>query len=291
MNEWRAPLDSGFIFSFVAYLYWMYMFNKLRYQGTQEDKLRLAVLYDEAVENEVTSSFGLLSHNTSHYYRNAVTTFIYETRRAAIDDDIERQRIIDKENRKRRIRENNIKLYGYDPQEKAVQDEIYELELDEADKNNPERNKVIPTEDGIWAKYPSLEIAQKQKVVGELTKYAETIRRGRIAVHARIFDKINTYYTAVVWSDARPKDANGAQKCKVIYCRRYAGPNGILSRAEEELAQEKFRTYMNNFDETPKKAKKKSKKMPTEDDIDISKVTSALGMDASVEDDLDGDIF
>jgi len=293
MNEWNAPLDREFPFDFIAYLYWMYMFNKLRRQGTQEDRLRLAVLYDEAVENEVTTSFGILSHNTSHYYKNAVTSFVYETRQAAINDDIEREKLIEKENRERRIRENNIKIYGYDPQEKEIQDEIYELELDEAGKNNPERERVIPSENKIWALYPSLDVAQKQKVVGELVDYANTFRAGRIAVHARIFDKINTYYTAVIWSDIRPKTPSGKQDCIVVYSRRYAGDDGILEKVELELAKEKFRTYINKFTddekEAPKKAKK-ARKVPTENDIDISTVTSALGLGAA-EDDLNGDIF
>ena len=292
MNDWSAPLDSGFVFGFVAYLYWMYMFNKLRRQGTQEDKLRLAVLYDEAIKNEVTSSFNILFHNTSFYYRYAVTSFIYETRDAAIKDDIARKDMIEKENRERRIRENNIKLYGYDPKEKEIQDEIYELELDEAGKNDVNRNKVIPTSDGFWAKYPSLSVAQKQKVVGELVKYADTCRFGRVAVHARIFDKLNTYYTAVVWSDNRPKCKDGSQDCVLLYSRRYAGPNGIVSKAEGELIEEVFRTYINDFSAEDKVKKvTKEHKLPKEDDIDISKVTRALGIDSDVEDDLNGDIF
>ena len=210
MKDWTAPRDKNFVLDIFAYLYWMYMFNKLRSQGTQEDRMRLAELYDEAIENEVSWGSSIFSKNTSFYYRNAVTTFIYETRRKAVEDDIAKERMIEAENRRKEIRENNIKIYGYDPQEKRTQDALYEIELDEAGKNNPERNKCIPcAKNPLFAEYPPLSKVCAQKIVNEKTETIETFRYGNINVHMRIYDKVNTYYTAIIWADNRPKDENG----------------------------------------------------------------------------------
>jgi len=284
MKDYETPGHRDYICGITKYLYWMFMYYKLCYQGTQEDKLRLAVLYDDAVENEVSVGSSL-DRDMSHYYEIASRTFIYETKKAANFDDIERDNRIKKADRERKQKELRNKIAGYDVEAKEVADRMYELELDEEGKNDPERNEII--KDGLFAKYPTIEKATTKKCIYTETIPVQTARAGVINVHVRAYDRCNSYFFAAVWCDERPVDENGCQTCVPIYRRHLYGSDGLYAVIKHKVSLEKIAILQDNFNNPPKSKKQKAIK---EDDIDISKVTKALGIDDD-DDDMDTEIF
>jgi hypothetical protein len=256
-------------------------------QGTQEDKFRLVELYNKSKErangnpslaSEIFKFFTLTEHN-----QYACEKFIYEKKMEHFDDDIARAREVKRIDNEKKIKELNKKMYGYDPEEKSMKEEIFEESLNM--EHTPDQKRFIQNESG-YNVHPALNKAKQQKLLHS----GETVIKrvdGNVTIHHRIYDMCDGFYTTIVWSDNTPV-VNGVQQVYGGYSALYAGPVGIVKVMENNITKVKFDvlcyTYENgNVSNSNQKNVKKS-------NVNIDKINKALGID-DTDDDLNGDIF
>jgi len=279
MKEYTSPVDSQFYCSVFKIVYWAKMYMKINKQGTQEDKYRLAKYYNESVNNCVTTKVKPFSFdfNIHFYHKYAVKKFIREICKESSDDDIKRDQIIQQEIRNREIKKNTIEILGYDVDELRANEEIFEIELDELNKNNSERNTFLENHE-----YPSLKKVVKTSLLNRLEKQVYVSGKGNIIIYADVHDKVNGFYTTIIYSKAR-KVVNGVQDCKTIRSIHYSGMYGVMELTRSEIKLEEIRTLSNSFYPEEKELKQTKP--------NISKIQRALGIEKSDDDDLNGDIF
>jgi hypothetical protein len=284
MLDWHKP---SFTFGIMESLYYFNLYHKIMEQGTQEDKFRLIELYNKSKERangnpciaaEIFKFFSLMEH---HQY--ACEKFIYEKKMEHFDDDIARAREVKRIDSEKTIKELNKKMYGYDPEEKKMKDEIFELRLNM--EHTPDQKKFVLDGKGFHV-HPSLDKVKQQKL---LHSDETVIKRvdGNVTIHHRIYDMCDGFYTTIVWADNSPV-INGVQQVFGGYSAMYSGPVGVVQIMEKNITKVKFDilcyTYENGNSSTTSSKKVKSV------NVNIDKINKALGID-DTDDDLNGDIF
>ena len=299
MFTWTQPLDHQFACALFKNVYWAYQYARIAFTGTQDDKYRLAQLYDEAWRTRVgvEPKFGSLKYNAAFGYRYAVTKFISEVVHASYADDARRDREVANVHNEVERRRLEVDLNGFDPAEDKRQFELMEIALDADHAGDVERNeRVLATPDALQYTLPPIDKSLQRPIITEFTRTVDVSRRaggGRVHVHARIYDKLWGFYSVLVWSDNRPYvdgEQSGIRVCAhKLHVGRGTFGQGAVNVARRELENEAFRakfadwTYRTGAVEATKT--KKAKKP------DISKIQKALGIEESAGDDLDGEIF
>jgi hypothetical protein len=255
-KDYVPPYNEDFVCGFIAYLYWVFLYLKLFWLGTDEDRVELAKCYDEAVEKEVTIKDSFYNTNFSHYYRTACDNFLRKVKYEAWEDDEKRNRMIKLAACEKERDELNAKLGNLT---KADIKELkrFEEQLDNENIGNDERNEYrIMTINGI----PNQHAVPKMHAL--LTMGIPVIREENMKnlngddIHIRIYDKIWGFYTAVVWSDIAPLNEDGSINYKYYYCPTFApdekklafsSDKGIVKLAREQARMEIARIAINSL--------------------------------------------
>lgn len=283
MLDWHKP---HFSFGGAESVYYLFLYHKLMNQGTQEDKLRLLELHKQSkarsdgnpsLASAIFKFFSLAEHD-----QYACEKFIYEKKIEHFDDDIERARQVSRIDSERKIKAIQKRMFGYDPAEKKMNEEIFETKLDLS--HTPEQKKFIVDDKG-YNVHPPLEKVKQQQLLHSEEVVVKRIDKN-VTIHCRIYDMCDGFYTTLVWADNAPM-INGVQQVNGGYSALYAGPVGIVKVMENNLFQVKLDVQCHRYETnmTESKAKKKS-----EPRIDIDKINKALGID-NTDDDLNGDVF
>ena len=145
---------------------------------------------------------------------------------------------------------------------------------------------------------PVFKEAKKMPILKKIERSVHTFTYGDVKIHALIFDKYADFYTCAVWSELRRKDSTGRYVPHIAYEKNWHEMLKVMERMLQEEVSLTYGGFKTAEDFQVKvnvqvKAKKTSiQRRPTEQQIDISKVQQAFGIqDSSVCDDLDGDIF
>ena len=312
-------------------LYWMYMYNKLFSQGTVEDKYELEKLYKES-QNNAPFPFNILTgiFFFSNEYKKAVCDFIYNVKMAHYDDEIERDRITETDDLKKKVEEGKRKMsimtYGYD--RKQAQQDAYAVEAELEANHSEEQNKLEfdpdPAKHMHILKYGCGVYMQKNvKVIRKEDIRVET-QEGKVEViHTIMFDKYKGMYNMAVYCEA-DLDENGKVVVHQAWCDHYAdrfidGFNKNGNKVKVRLAgmDTIYREFIDEFKDkvrfndycwygytchgvtntTDLDERKQGGKVATKNTVakkaktvDISKIQKALGIQSS-DDELAGDIF
>lgn len=316
------PLFGGF--------YWMYMYNKLFSQGTDEDRYELEQLYNK-YQSHAPFPFNIVTglFEFGEVYEKVVNSFTYDRQMEHYNDERERKNrslSFDKDKFAKSLHKSQIELYGYDRNLADKQSKIDEnrLNAEHTDEQNefekdPESNLLIRYGCGHYLKN-GVRILREEDI--EIQCYNGT----STTIHAVLFDKYKGFYNAAIYCDA-DVDENGkpiVHQCwsykysyteiqaYTIYGKKLEGQTEKAYGIEglyrlflddyKEMARLNLFKYAIDYQFTfanPKynknndKEAKKSKKavvVNNVEDVDISKIQQALGITEG-EDDLNGNIF
>ena len=318
-------------FDFLKDLYWMYMYMKIRGQGTQEDVHRLAELYDESRTGTVSAPVGWFSldFNAWFHHRYAVTKFISEQRALSHDDECTRRQRAQVAELKRRETERPDMEFGIDWTALRREFELMQAELDAEGAGDPVRTTPVYV-DGPYGRVAGVPFSGDLKRRGRLIKTMDVdlgdapvlgpdgrfVGLTRAVTHVEIYDRFQDTWTALLHTNICPNTLpSGKPAYSVIGCTtlvnpvsRCAGMIHLLRkglRGELRCAQDgdwetqgfddaKLLAYYQRKGAELReqgRAKAKSTRRRTKA-VDISKVQRALGVvDGNCGDDLDGDIF
>ncbi len=307
-------------------LYWIYMYNKLFSLGRDEDRYELEKLYNEC-KNDAPFPFNILTAlvGFGDDYRKTCQYFIHNVKMANYNDDDKREDIakrdmLEKE-QKELQKKISINTYGYDVNEARENAIIEETRLDLS--HNEVNNDFVLSEDGeSYIQFGGHAcIENNVKVLKEETKVIENYK-GAVTVHSIMFDKFHGYYYCVIYA-TDDLDENGNQRVYQEWSKSYADKYISIPQIETDMygyskmVHKKFKSwdgidtlyrtirdklYQNS--QIPgmnqhihdielgvnKPSKKQSAKLPKDNDVDISKINQALGLEDTGED-LNGNIF
>ena len=222
--DYEIPSDPMF-----GGLYWMYMYNKLFSQGTDEDRYNLENYYKE-YDPKTPFPFSLLTGIFCYgeRYEKTVRSFIYDVKMANYDDDEERDNIIKKDNLEKSIEEARkktcIQAYGYDRKEAEREAVAVEAELDmnhtpeqnefEYDKMNS--NNVLKYGCGHYLNN-NVKVLRKEDIVIENEFTGKTY-----VIHTLMFDKYKGYYNFAIYCDNEKNIFTGEQIVHQGWSSNYA---------------------------------------------------------------------
>lgn len=310
MVDYKAPE-----YAFFGDFYWMYMYNKIFSQGTNEDKYELEEMHANA-QTKAPFPFNLLTAITdfSDSYKKVVEMFIYKkvmehyederVRRVNADIDMNSDRLA------KMMHDDDIRVYGYDRNEAKKAAKLLEAELEAnhtAEQNsffydeNDETHRIIIR--FSCKKYLDANV----KVIREEHISVECADGATRKVHAILFDKFHGFYSFAMYSEGN--EDNVIQVWNTQFAdssREFYNPiTKKTSVTEREGIESKFRflldqlclqTKFNDYREYDMngnvivKEVKKAKKQAKEANVNIDKINQALGiMDTNEE--LNGDIF
>ena len=222
-KDYVPPYNEDFICGFIAYLYWVFLYLKLFWLGTDEDRVELAKCYDEAVQGEITLDDGDFYHrDLSFYYRTACADFLRKVTREAYEDDEKREMMIRLAGNKR-ARE---KLYDESDvltsDREARQLRLQEMQWDDENVGNDERNHYNMVEIDGTMQHRVAHVPLLIKMGIPIIKEEEIPCGDGHFIHIRIYDKIWNFYTVVVWSDKRPLKKDGSIDYQYAFTETYA---------------------------------------------------------------------
>src|SRR5574344_332665 len=306
--EWleHYDIENSFVMPGSRSIYFLRLYNKLMSQGTQEDKYRLVELYNESKDGVWDSHEHWIANImysisdfffSANHYEYACKKFIRETNYAHFDDTMERKLEIDNINCDKKIHELEVKIKGYDVQEKQIDEKMIEMRLDS--EHTVEQNTGIRDEKYHLPIPPTMEETLNSRIIksGELN--VNDLNK-IVPIHYRIYDKVHGYYMVIVWADNRPKDKNGKQFAAIRYTQTYAGVCGAVALMDELVEHEKLNVMAHHYDmksleqiteeinerrkvlET-KTVNTNNNKKPNMPKIDISKINKALGLENTDE--------
>jgi hypothetical protein len=258
-KDYVAPYNEHFICGFVAYIYWVVLYLKLFWLGTDEDRVELAKCYDNAVKDEVTVDDGSFYHrDMSHYYRTACADFIRQVTREAYEDDQKRETMVKlaacKKTREEFYEQSDLLTSEREARMLARQ----EAQWDDENVGNDERNHYNMVEIDGKMQHRVAKIPLLTKMGIPIIKEEEIPCGDGHFVHIRIYDKIWNFYCVAVWSDKRPLNKDGSINYQYVFTETYApNPNvkgfgkgkGAVKYGREIAAREKIRHLMNNWKE------------------------------------------
>ena len=305
--EWMATWDENTSWDFG--LYWVYMYNKIFSQGSNEDKYELETLFSRF--DNVPFPFSLLYSivDFGWVYKKTVVEFIRRQVMANLRDESNRE-FSARTDKNKSVSEQiritaDMNLYGVDTKVDDEQAVIKEAEL--MSKHTPEQKNFY---------YAPDDETHKTIVKFSASKYldanVEILRQETFDVVCCIdckpyqvvtimWNKFHNFYSFAMYSTLDPN--NIIQVWDTKYASRGDGEYpGIVAKYREVLSRLKCNTTLGKnaiFDEFGVYMKEDSKSMfkkkPTKvvveknDEVDISKIQKALGMQESEE--LDGNIF
>ena len=299
MMDYREP---DFPFDFMRNLYWMYMYTKIRRDGTVDDVYELTKRYNEAVQNYNVNVVGI-----NNIHRFVCKTFIDKVRSDCWADDSRREL-------EERIAECDRQLKapriwrGLNMTALADELKVTEARLNAEGEDDPRR---VTTQ---WVKEPwMLWKCAAQPDIADLDRNGKcfkslfidvdvhawsdegklTVSKGRVIID--LFDKYNGIYCAIVGCDANPEiPSKGIYAGTLVTADTLTGDNGLLNRVEDAARTEIIRAESGNWDFGKKVEKPQVQvaKIKTAKAPNIDKVKKALGVvDDICGDDLNGDIF
>ena len=227
MTDWEKPswiLFEGF--------YWVYLYNKILSQGNAKERLRLIELYNDSKArfgDDSGTIIGFLLSALStvlagfDHYAHACEWFIHETKMAAFQDDSDRALDIERYYKSPELIAAENRIFGDDYQTREIDNLRLENELK---ANHTKEQETIITDKRGYSIHPTLENAKKQKLVKSGEQYVNTAK-GKTAVHYRVYDKCQGYYTAIVWADNRPLLPNGTQPVRAEFAVNFTGTASI----------------------------------------------------------------
>jgi len=306
MLDYKEPENP-----FFGGLYWMYMYNKIFSQGTNEDKYELEMSYNRA--NNVPFPFSIIYNiiDFGGVYQRVVHNFIYEKVIEHYRDESDRDSRARTEANRQHLEElriaRDIKQYGYDTKIADEQALLKEAELDS--KHTKEQKEFYYEHEGkkrylikfscnsyLQAKVPIL----RQETIDVVGDDGENYK-----VHTIMWDKFHGFYSFAVYSTLN--DKNITQVWCTNYGKRYLERKGYSDEfdgidAKYRYVVEKivFDTKIgmeHTFDENGCVLSSKSSenrvrtivKTQKNETVDISKIEKALGIEDAEE--LNGDIF
>lgn len=305
--EWMLDYhEPDFPFDFMRNIYWMYMYTKIRSQGTQDDVYDLTKRYEEAVRNFNVNVVGI---NNIHRY--VCQTFMDHVRHECWEDDNRRYNEEVRAECDRQLKAANV-WRGLDLN--VIEDElkVAEAQLNAEGENDPRRvtTQWVKTPDMLWAcaaKPDMMDLDKNGKCFKTLFINVETheydengqfkgVGKGRVIID--MYDKYNGVYCAIVGCDANPNiRTKGIYAGTLVTADTLTGPRGLMHYAQEAARTEIIRAESGNWEfgkpvvKAPMpKAKACAQKAPKAPNID--KVKKALGVvDDICGNDLNGDIF
>lgn len=237
MTDWEKP--SWFL---SECLYWVRLYHKIMEQGTAEDKVKLKETYDRSKarfrDENGWSIFGFIARifAGAEHYAYACEWFIHDTKMAALNDDDARMRDIRMNYESPELIAAKKRLYGEDYQTRDLDNARLEKEL--TAKHTIKQKTFKKNMQGLHI-HPTLEEAKRQKIAKSGEQYIDT-NKGRIAVHYRIYDKCQGFYTAIVWADNRPLLPDGSMPVRADFSAKFTGTAGIIEIVESMIRAERI---------------------------------------------------
>lgn len=236
MADWKKPKSP-----FWGDFYWFWLYNKLMNQGTDQEKMRLVELYEQSKSRSREKNWPiidwlLLIFNGNQHFEYACDLFIYETKMAALQDDVDRRSEIKIEYESPELIAAKKRLLGDDYQTRDADNARLEREL-KANHTN-EQTTFVKDASGNHL-FPSLENAMKQKLVKSGEQYVDKFTE-RIAIHYEIYDKCQGFYTAIVWADNRPPLPDGTPVVRADFSAKFTGTAGITEITEHMIGAERI---------------------------------------------------
>ena len=286
MVDYKSPE-----YAFFGGFYWMYMYNKIFSQGTNEDKYEIEEMHANA-QTKAPFPFNLLTAITdfSDSYKKVVEMFIYKKVMEHYEDD--------------------MRVYGYDRNEAKKAAKLLEAELEAnhtAEQNSFFYDEEDETHRTIIRFSCKKYLDANVKIIREENIDVECVDGKTRKVHAILIDKFHGIYSFAMYSDGN--EDNVIQVWNTQFAdssREFYNPitkktnvterEGIESKFRFLLDQLCLQTKFNDYHDYDMngnvivKEVKKVKKQVKENDVNIDKINQALGiMDTNEE--LNGDIF
>ncbi len=324
--EWMLDYDE-YQEPFFGSLYWVYMYHKIFNQGTDEDRYKMEELYDK-YQSHAPFPYNIITgiFEFGEVYQKVVQTMVYDNVMEHYKDESARRDESEAIVREKKYNECTKKLevftWGYSHTEAEKQATLDANRL-RAEHTEEQKQFDMDVNLGVPIQYGSgtylknnVRILKRDDL--EFTKYGR-----KIGVHGILFDMYKGFYLAAVYVDGE-YDENGKQVVHQAWDTRYAKMNpkglqmdGIEARYRlfiDEIKKNinthcdlKFYTNPYNFSNVQIKGTSltniansakasrssrsaKTTKVSKKNNVDISKINKALGLESS-DDDLNGDIF
>ena len=309
MLDYKAPE-----YAFFGGFYWMYMYNKIFTQGTNEDKYELEEMHANA-QTKAPFPFNLLTAITdfSDSYKKVVESFTYKKVMEHYEDErirrMNTERDMNLAKLEKMMHDDDMRIYGYDRKEAKNAAKLLEAELESA-HTDEQKDFYYDPEDAT--KRTVIRFSCKKyldasvKIIREEHIDVECEDGVTRKVHALLFDKFHGFYSFAMYSEGN--EDNVIQVWNTNFAdnaREFYNPISKKTRVvENEGIESKFRFLLDRLCEQTRfgeyreydmngniiqKEEVKVKKVK-EADVNIDKINQALGI-VDGNEELNGDIF